>query len=1114
MLQRLQYLCTTLVALALPMLASAYNADYYVRSSALAEGHWVKLDVDTTGIYEVSYEQLQQWGFSNPAAVKVYGYGGVLPTVQDFTSPYKDDVPPTATYHTSDGRLLFYGVGPLGATMSDAETLSLARNTYDNAGHYFLSDAVTDYTTPVREFAQAPDTKYGERNWHYSLQVIEREVENPGHGGTIFHGPQLAPGDSESFDFSVRDFGWNHTSVPFGVVHVQPAANWNMLTDFKVSVSDEIPVAQADITQYPAGLISNATRMFSYGDIRALFRPTEEHPVSDTGFSVTVTLPANFGGTYAAVNAAYLVYPRFNRLHDESELSMVIRDRDNQLQTFTVEGGHADVQVWNVTNPVDIYAYAMSREADGTVRGVLDDEFKTPQTLVAFNPSATHRAPKYAGVVANQNLHSLDTPEYLIVTTETMKPYAEELAEIHRSHGRSVLVCSQDDIANEYGSGSLTPAAVRRFVKMFYDRDGQRLGSILMYGSATFDYRNILTLPSDALITFQCEYPEHASDNSTNYATDHYFGIVADNATRDNLYYTTAQIPVGRIPADNAQLARQYNAKSKAYLDNPPSAAVALRILKFSDDGDSGKHFEYSEKFADTLRYSGNYTLFRADNLLYPITNKSNPDACRIIDNSLKRGVNLVYYTGHGDSHSVTAEDLWNSQRVKTLSYRNPPVAFMASCDAYPFDREHGALIETMVCQPEGGMIGAIGACRSVYMGHNQTLSLAFRDCYMDAKPGTTAARLLMEARNATLYYHMNHGLGANNFCFNYCGDPALPLVIPTYDMVLDELGGGDYRSGVPMTLKAHVTDGDKLVKAFNGRALIEVYDAPTMREKRRGGENGDSIIIATCDENLLAEYPVNIVGGTIETTVILPEPAIEGLPFRIVLTATDSDSGLIAAGTFRGDVLQAEEEVTDVADPEILNFAAVSDPDLVPGSVRLVATIVPPASGLAVGNSGVRSGIDITIDGKTRYNEVRNMISYTDYGLAEIEFTLLDQSFGPHTASLTVSGNNGRVVHAVTGYEVEAVTLPGTLTIDEADPVRNSATFEVESAGEVRRLIIVDSRGNTVYSAANPAMPFTWNLRDNDGKTVADGHYRAWTILESDQARGASNIVEFIVVK
>ena len=104
---------------------------------------------------------------------------------------------------------------------------------------------------------------------------------------------------------------------------------------------------------------------------------------------------------------------------------MVIRDRDNQLQTFTVEGGHADVQVWNVTNPVDIYAYAMSREADGTVRGILGDEFKTPQTLVAFNPSATHRAPKYAGVVANQNLHSLDTPEYLIVTTETMKPYAE-----------------------------------------------------------------------------------------------------------------------------------------------------------------------------------------------------------------------------------------------------------------------------------------------------------------------------------------------------------------------------------------------------------------------------------------------------------------------------------------------------------------------------------------------------------------------------------------------------------------------------------------------------------------------------------------------------------------
>lgn len=62
--------------------------------------------------------------------------------------------------------------------------------------------------------------------------------------------------------------------------------------------------------------------------------------------------------------------------------------------------------------------------------------------------------------------------------------------------------------------------------------------------------------------------------------------------------------------------------------------------------------------------------------------------------------------------------------------------------------------------------------------------------------------------------------------------------------------------------------------------------------------------------------------------------------------------------------------------------------------------------------------------------------------------------------------------------------------------------------------LMITDADGNTVFSRNDVAFPFSWNLCGNNGKPVPDGHYRAWAILDNDVARGASNKVEFVVIK
>jgi len=66
------------IVLLLNFLALTVWADgsRYASKSVLSEGRWVKVSVDKTGIYKLTYAELRKMGFSNPDKVSVHGYGG------------------------------------------------------------------------------------------------------------------------------------------------------------------------------------------------------------------------------------------------------------------------------------------------------------------------------------------------------------------------------------------------------------------------------------------------------------------------------------------------------------------------------------------------------------------------------------------------------------------------------------------------------------------------------------------------------------------------------------------------------------------------------------------------------------------------------------------------------------------------------------------------------------------------------------------------------------------------------------------------------------------------------------------------------------------------------
>ena len=114
----------------------------YAAHSALASGHWVKVKISKSGVYKITYAELEKMGFGNPAKIHVYGYGAEGLSQNLNAETYTDDIPEVNVYSGSDF-ILFYGQGPVKWSLNSNWTsghscfpYTFTKNPYSNYGYY------------------------------------------------------------------------------------------------------------------------------------------------------------------------------------------------------------------------------------------------------------------------------------------------------------------------------------------------------------------------------------------------------------------------------------------------------------------------------------------------------------------------------------------------------------------------------------------------------------------------------------------------------------------------------------------------------------------------------------------------------------------------------------------------------------------------------------------------------------------------------------------------------------------------------------------------------------------------------------------------------------------
>lgn len=1104
--------------------ADPASAVSFKQQSLLSTGKWVRVNVSSTGVQQISHDVLRALGI-DPEKATVYGRPATQYLNNEFTDDMPDDLLPTYCENTSDGRLIFYGEGPAHydiAYNGELYTFSRKLSTYSNYSTYFITDSRPKDKTDVRPYtasATAFDT-------HASVSYIEDEVQNDRNVGAFFWDKTFRSA-SVVQTVGISDFATAGvpTQSETGRETVQTASICNFFVAYVNNIFSLVPTAPSGWEKTGA-IVDNSIFAFSTrtimgeGSYTMAVRPasgTTDQTLADYTFSYRSTpTPSNAVQGRAGTDYRAMIYPRHNIIPSSGQLEMLYA-AGTKGENVKIAGAGSSTRVWNVTDLADIYPYAVSdADVSGNVEFTLDTDFavgSNASRYIAFDISSQLITPEIKGVIDNQNIHGTPVPDLVIITTEAFLPMARQLAKYHHDYlNQDVAVFTQQQVFNEFSSGAPAAMAYRRLAKMMYDRNPSKFRNLLLYGPGHWDNRGILNkFNFELLLTYETENIGDLA-YATAYVADNYFGMLADNFKTSNIMFEPQHIGVGRIPASSSSDAQSVNNKILRYITTSLPTLVANSALMVSDAGDDCEHFKQSEQACSLLVANRpELTITKGHRAGFVTVENMSSMTKELIKQSLVEGVALFGYSGHGSKDGFC----WDKTLNTATDYDYPPFAMLSTCDPYDFHIIANSLAESMLYKEHGGAIGVIGAMCSVYLPYNQYYNLAVLDSWSRVRAGDTFGEILVRAKQYMLdnYRGVSYAsqMFTNALCYNYCGDPALPVPTAAYGVKVETVNGEKAPESVtvyprvPVEITGAVTNADGSVNtAFNGTVELYLYESPfegiTLPDDDGVKHPYDD------DRFLLSQISAKVKDGRFAVTLIAPQPQNTDSPSRLMLGATDTD-GNRATGVYNGLCFGLTTSSTpgtaEMPAPTItdlyFNTPGCGSGSVIAPTSRFVVTVDAPA-GLNTAMSNIGYTMRVTLDGNQPVDRSLITVESDENNDYTISVLLRDLTAGHHDIAVSASDNLLNRVDAAATFTVGNSAALTLSVADDALPARESLTFNIEGdnlSGTTGRLVIVDAKRETVFSR-EVTFPYEWNLTDSAGNNVPEGFYEAFAICSA----------------
>ena len=973
----------------------------FADQSLLSNGHWVKIRVSESGVCRMSFAQLREAGIE-PTQVRVFGYGGGMLT-QDFQMKKIDDLPQVPVYVGSD-YVLFWVQGPVSWTYDAELTPSRfrhTRNPYSDYGYYFLSDNVGELLAPpMQEPISGTPTEvttypYYQVHEKDSVNLIDRTGISG--GGREFYGEQFSTNQKRSFSFSTPNAIVGETSRAC----IDVAGLASVASSFKGAYNR----ATNSVT------IRAKRDNYSYGEVGSMLLSA-----SATQNTQTIQLTYSGGGSGA------LGWLNYIELTTPSALTMTgswmpVRTEVNYKTTtpvqFHLSGANEAIQVWDITR-LDSITRIPTTFSEGELLWTGTQEDGVHEYVAVNTQGNAWVNATVMGTIPNQNLHRLRNIDYVIICPQGFEAISEDLAKAHEAkQSITWAVVTDQQVYNEFSSGTPDATAYRWLMKMLYDRaDGNGNAAprwLLLMGHGTFDNRKLLYNSGTSLLL--CYEAKNSTNEVHAYESDDYFAYLDDNEGASESQ-ATMDIGVGRLPVNNLEEARTTVEKLKRYLRNENPGKWKNQLVYLADDGEDGTHTETSEISAELTRVNNpDFVVQKIFLDAYPqeanASGESYPLAKNRLDNVLRNGCLLFDYAGHGGYNNITSEAVLTLKDVETMHNTNLAFWLFATCNYAQFDTGKRCAAESAILNPNGGAVGILAATRTVYASQNTTLNR--RVCEELFRHETTFHYdyTLGEA----IRYAKNKMLGdANKLPYVLLGDPAIRLNYPTDYFVQTTTDIDTLRALDIQHVEGRIIDEDSmLVSDFNGSVNITIYDKiqsiPTRDNDRTGGEQR---VVSYLDyPNTLFSGTAAVKDGLFEYTFMVPKDIRYNYGNgRIVYYAKTADSLETAEGVghFEDFIIGGSGSIlsTDTTGPDMhiyLNTPAFANGGTTYETPHFFADLAD-SSGINTAGAGIGHDLMLIVDDNAKQTYILNdyfTAADNSYTEGKVSYIMEKMASGPH---------------------------------------------------------------------------------------------------------------------
>ncbi len=1087
-----------------------------VTNSVLSTGDWFKFSVDTTGVFKIDRNLLQQIGIStnglDPRKIQIYGNGGNL--LPELNADFRyEDLQENAIYieGESDGAfdnsdyILFYAKGPHDWVVNTTNTSNTRhrQNIFSDEAYYFITVADNDgkrvqAKAPLSSNASLQITNYDDYTF---LEKEERSI--------------LAAGTQWFFN---QDFNIENTQN-FGIKFPNAVANEDLSIRIR-GVSTSVQSSSMTVKVNNQDLYTLNYSQVTPGSLTKATTAERVATINNSNNFLDISITYDNGGNPSA--NAFLDYievvGKKQLIADGSQFSFRSFDQVNTsgVVEFQIQNNTNIFQVWDVTNTIapqnidneDAGNNFSFKDNAGALKEYIvlsQNDFYTPKSI----PN---------GKVANQNLHSLQDINYLIITDKELSSEAQRLADYHQENSNlSTKVVVLNEIYNEFSSGSKDITGIRDFLKHIYSTNSseeKKLKYVCFFGDASYDYKDRIAGNNNIV-------PVKLSTNSFNlafsYVTDDYFVMLDDNeGTMLNTH--TIDVASSRIPVSTISQAKDVVDKILSYYSRKTIGDWRNTITLLADDIDATSDIQIQsgvESIADEITstkrvfninkiYSDSYVQETSSGgERYPLVNAA-------ITNAIEKGTLLLDYFGHGGEDGFASERILEKPQIQRFNNPNTlPLLITVTCDFSRFDNPNRVTAgELTFWNSQGGAVNMITTTREVFISTGQSFNQQLIRVLLEFNgEDLSIAESLVKAKN-------NSSTIQKFFIYNF-GDPAMKLAIPEANVRITKMNGKDISQPLD-TLKALskisfegeiVDSANNLINDFNGELSTTIFDKPIDKVTLDNDGFGVNMTFDTQDSKLF-KGKSTVENGIFKFDFIVPKDI--KIAFGKGKLSFYAQNGKEDKAGFNLDVVVGgidSNAPNDTVGPEIQLF--MNDESFIDGgntnaSPNLIA-VLSDSSGINTSITAVDHDIVGILDGDTTNPIILNDFYETelnDFTKGKVTYRLRDLEVGPHTLKIKAWDTYNNSSETTLNFVVvsdEILNLENVLNYP--NPFVNYTEFwfnhnKPNEPLEVQVQIftvsgkLVKTINQVVQTTGNLARSINWNGLDDFGNKIGKGVY------------------------